>query len=355
MNKKTSAQLSRRSFLQSSIVSACSFLFQPFQINIPIDIDLPTPIGKGRITTTAIYRYLEPSFKSRRSGMLKRDELITLFDTITSPHGPAHNPRWYQISNGYIHSGYIQRVERARLNIPPLSKVRTGGQLGEISVPYTRSYRRVGTAWEPLYRLYFGSVHWITDVFKGSDRKTWYQLTDERLHAHYIVPSVHVHPIPDRELTPLSKDVPSEEKQIRVSIPEQKLIAYEGSSAVLQIPISSGIRLSKPPANGIPTETPIGRFRIGTKMPSKHMGEGNLTADIEAYELLGVPWVGFFHLDGYGLHGTYWHDNFGRRMSHGCINAPSFYAKWLYRWMEPVIGSGEWYRRGVGTVIEISD
>ena len=354
MNKNPSAQLSRRSFLQSSILSACSFLFQPFQINIPIDIDLPTPIGKGRVTTTAIYRYQEPSFKSQRSGMMKRDELITLFDTITSPHGPAHNPRWYQISNGFIHSGYIQRVERSRLNIPPLSKVRTGGQLGEISVPYTQSYRRVSTAWEPLYRLYFGSVHWITDVFKGSDRKTWYRLTDERMHANYIVPGVHVRPIPDRELTPLSKDVPSEEKQILVAIPEQKLIAYEGSSAVLQVPISSGIRLSKPPANGIPTETPIGRFRIGTKMPSKHMGEGNLTDDIEAYELLGVPWVGFFHRDGYGLHGTYWHDNFGRRMSHGCINLPSFYAKWLYRWMEPVIGSGEWYRRGVGTVIEIS-
>ena len=354
MNKNTSAQLSRRSFLQSSILSTCSFLFQRYQLNIPIDIDLPTPIGKGRVTTTAIYRYQEPSFKSQRSGVLTRDELISLYDKLTSPDGPAYNPRWYQISNGYVHSGYIQRVEQAKLNIPPLKKVRSGGQLGEISVPFTQSYRRIGTEWVLLYRLYYSSVHWITDVIKGSDRRTWYRLTDERLHAHYIVPGVHVRPIPDRELSPLSKDVPSDAKQILVSIPEQKLSAYEGGRTVLQIPISSGIRLAEPPANGIPTETPIGRFRIGTKMPSKHMGEGNLTDDIEAYELLGVPWVGFFHSDGYGLHGTYWHDNFGRRMSHGCINVPSFYAKWLYRWMEPVVDSCKWYRRGSGTVINIT-
>ncbi len=354
MDKNTSTQLSRRSFLQTSLLSACSFLFQPFKINIPIDIELPPPIGQGRVSTTIIYYYQEPSFKSKRNGILLRDELIALYDTIISPNGPGYNPRWYQISKGYIHSGYIQRVERAKLNIPPLKEVRTEGQLGEISVPFTRSYRLVGKEWQPLYRLYFGSVHWITDVLKGRDRRTWYQLTDERMHVHHIVPGVHVRPLPDRELSPLSRHVPAEEKRIQVSIPEQKLIASEGSRTIFQIPISSGMRLTEPPANGIPTETPIGRFRISTKMPSKHMGEGNLSDDIEAYELLGVPWVGFFHSDGYGVHGTYWHDNFGRRMSHGCINVPSQYAKWLYRWMDPVIGIGEWYRRGSGTVIEIS-
>jgi hypothetical protein len=139
MDNNTSTQLSRRSFIQTSLLSACSFLFQPFKINIPIDIELPPPIGQGRVSTTIIYYYQEPSFKSKRSGILLRDELIALYDTIISPNGPVYNPRWYQISKGYIHSGYIQRVERAKLNIPPLKEVRTEGQLGEISIPFTRS------------------------------------------------------------------------------------------------------------------------------------------------------------------------------------------------------------------------
>ena len=40
------------------------------------------------------------------------------------------------------------------------------------------------------------------------------------------------------------------------------------------------------------------------------------------YYLPGVPYVMYFY-QGYGLHGTYWHDNFGQPMSHGCVNLPT--------------------------------
>jgi lipoprotein-anchoring transpeptidase ErfK/SrfK len=35
---------------------------------------------------------------------------------------------------------------------------------------------------------------------------------------------------------------------------------------------------------------------------------------------------------GYAMHGTYWHDNFGQPMSHGCVNIPTGKAAWLYNW-----------------------
>jgi lipoprotein-anchoring transpeptidase ErfK/SrfK len=35
---------------------------------------------------------------------------------------------------------------------------------------------------------------------------------------------------------------------------------------------------------------------------------------------------------GYGIHGTYWHSNFGHPMSHGCINLPTEEAEWLFHW-----------------------
>ncbi|MGH2524849.1 MAG: L,D-transpeptidase, partial [Anaerolineales bacterium] len=49
------------------------------------------------------------------------------------------------------------------------------------------------------------------------------------------------------------------------------------------------------------------------------------------YYLPSVPYVMYFYL-GYGLHGTYWHNNFGRPMSHGCVNLQTDQAGWLFNW-----------------------
>jgi lipoprotein-anchoring transpeptidase ErfK/SrfK len=49
------------------------------------------------------------------------------------------------------------------------------------------------------------------------------------------------------------------------------------------------------------------------------------------YDLPNVPYVMYFY-QGYGLHGTYWHHNFGHPMSHGCVNFKTEDAGWLYNW-----------------------
>jgi lipoprotein-anchoring transpeptidase ErfK/SrfK len=107
--------------------------------------------------------------------------------------------------------------------------------------------------------------------------------------------------------------------------------------------------------NGVPTKTPRGNFNIEIKMPSKHMGDGKITPDPEAYEFPGVPWDSFFVWDiGVAFHGTYWHDNFGLPMSHGCINMKNEEAKWIYRWSNPVIESGAWEKNGMGTRVIVT-
>ncbi len=86
--------------------------------------------------------------------------------------------------------------------------------------------------------------------------------------------------------------------------------------------ISSGMPQATPPPGQTSTDTPRGEFNVQSKMPSKHMGDGNLTADLNAYELPGVPWVCFFEPEnGVATHGTYWHTNYGTTMSHGCVNS----------------------------------
>jgi lipoprotein-anchoring transpeptidase ErfK/SrfK len=60
-------------------------------------------------------------------------------------------------------------------------------------------------------------------------------------------------------------------------------------------------------------------------------------ADANSYDLPGVPWVCFIDEKGVSFHGTYWHNDFGKPRSHGCINLPSAGAKWVYRWTLPSV------------------
>ncbi len=221
-------------------------------------------------------------------------------------------------------------------------------------MPYTDSLRYIRSGeWQPVYRFYYGSVHWITRLDEGPDGEAWYGLTDDRLRVLLHVPAAHIRPISAKEISPISPDVPPEDKRIEVSLAKQTLTAYEKGEVALHTKISTGIPSRGPSPNGIPTDTPSGNFHVSLKVPSRHMGDGELTSSLNAYELPGVPWVTFFHSYGIGFHGTYWHDNFGVRMSHGCVNMRNQAAQWIFRWTTPEIKHTEWFKKGRGTLIQV--
>jgi lipoprotein-anchoring transpeptidase ErfK/SrfK len=104
-------------------------------------------------------------------------------------------------------------------------------------------------------------------------------------------------------------------KQIIVVLSQQRVYAFEDGALLRQFVVSTGL-----PA----TPTVVGSFSIYLKVPSQRMtGPG--------YDLPNVPWVMYFYR-GYSFHGTYWHNNFGRPMSHGCVNMRTAEAEWLYNW-----------------------
>jgi len=104
-------------------------------------------------------------------------------------------------------------------------------------------------------------------------------------------------------------------KWIEIDLSQQRLYAHQNGKVVFTTRISSG---------RYPYRTPVGRFRIWSKVRRQTMsGPG--------YRLPNVQWVMYFAGDN-AIHGTYWHHNFGRPMSHGCINATNQAARWLYRW-----------------------
>jgi lipoprotein-anchoring transpeptidase ErfK/SrfK len=195
-------------------------------------------------------------------------------------------------------------------------------------------------------------VHWITGIDDGPDGDPWYRIFDELVGFPYHVPAIHLRPIPLEEWSPITPDIPLEDKHIEVNLTTQTLTAYELDKEVLQTKISSGIANSGR-NTGLSTQTPSGEFRILSKYPSKHMGNGSLFASPEDYELPGVPWTCFFHEAGYALHGTYWHDNFGAPMSRGCVNMRIEEAKWLFQWVRPLHDPNRTYTPGYGTRVVI--
>lgn len=109
------------------------------------------------------------------------------------------------------------------------------------------------------------------------------------------------------------------EKWIDVNLSTQTLTAYQGNTPVYRTLVSTG-------KSATPTVT--GSFPIYVKYQAARM-RGGYGADY--YDLPNVPYVMYFY-GGYGLHGTYWHNNFGTPMSHGCVNLSTPDAQWLYNW-----------------------
>ena len=102
---------------------------------------------------------------------------------------------------------------------------------------------------------------------------------------------------------------------IDVNLSEQRVYAYEGDVIVNSFIVSTGTAR---------TPTVTGKFKIWIKLKSTTMsGPG--------YHLTNVPYAMYFY-KGYGLHGTYWHNNFGTPISHGCVNLTTADAGWLYNW-----------------------
>ncbi len=341
-------KITRRDFLKLGGLSLGSLAFTP-ALRDSLGFDDGNLI---RVATNSVSVHSQPNDESRIVSTWYRDELVHVYGEVVSDT-PSYNRVWYRVWGGYMHRARLQKVKM--LFNPTLPVLEEGiPRLAEMTVPYTQPWRHTKTyGWQQLgFRLYYGSVHWIEAIEEGPTGEPWYRIYDDLTGFPYHVNPLHLKPIPLDELAPISPEVELQNKRIDVNLRTQTLTAYEFDKPLLETLISSGLP-NGPRTNGLSTKTPEGDFRILDKMPAKHMGNGNLFADLDDYELPGVPWTSFFTLQGHAFHGTYWHDNFGVPMSRGCINMRTDEAKWLFRWALPPHQLGESYNRGFGTLVQI--
>ena len=337
--------ISRRDFLKLGGLALASLAFTPYlpEMTQFEDIDLV------RVATDSVSVYKEPSDKSQIVSTWVRDDLVNVYDSL-SVTTPGATPIWYRVFGGYMNAARLQKV-KVRYNVP-LDTVPDTKLVAEVTVPYAQPYKySQWTGWSPIaYRLYYTSTHWITNIDTGPDGKEWYTVQDEGdRNIFFHVPAVQMRPFAAEEFAPISPEIPLEKKRIDVNLSTQFLTCYENDVVVFTSVISSGLP-------GL-YDTPTGQFNIGDKLPSRRMSAASsrLADDIV---LAGVPWTSFFTKEGVALHGTYWHDNFGIPMSHGCVNMRTEDARWAFRWTRPISGFDDIDRqtldvRGYGTVVNV--
>ena len=114
----------------------------------------------------------------------------------------------------------------------------------------------------------------------------------------------------------------TDKKLITVDIGKQMVYAWEHGRIVYSTKASTGMRY---------TPTVKGTFKIQRKIPLQNM-KGNYPP-YPPYDLKNVPNVMYFY-QAYAIHGAYWHNKFGFRVTHGCVNVPVAASQWLFEWAD---------------------
>jgi lipoprotein-anchoring transpeptidase ErfK/SrfK len=325
--------LSRRNLLKTAGTAAAALAALPltnlthlfahdFDVNLytmPQPGEPPTPLG--RVADWQVQIRTEPKKNAPLVRAAKRDELLFLKEQVEGEAVMAHNSIWYKLDDGYAYSSFIQPVLQ-QLNQPEPEKA-TEKFWGEVTMPYADARVAPDPNAGRSARRYYTSVYRVTEAKQGVDGQWWYRLTDGVVFNPNgpFIPASHIRRLDPSELTPLHPEV--ENKRIEVDLAKQMLTAYEGDKVMMTSRTATGYGSF---------QTPKGTFRIIRKRMSSRMigGEGS-----DRYDLPGVPFPSYFTVSAVAFHGAYWHNDFGRRRSHGCVNTPAEVARWIWRWTMP--------------------
>ncbi|MCA9710291.1 MAG: L,D-transpeptidase [Myxococcales bacterium] len=188
--------------------------------------------------------------------------------------------------------------------------------------PQTEVYTEADATSEPAPSLEYHAEIYIAPEPVRTAKGTFFALADGRgfVAARNLRRMLAVPQLGDETLA-------DDEIWLDVDLDQQVLTVMEGSLPIYATLISSG---HKGP-------TPRGLFRINKKQAVGSMSSEPGAADPYAVE--AVPYVQYFS-GGIALHSAYWHDRFGHRKSHGCVNLSPLDARWVFEWAGPTLPKG---------------
>lgn len=337
--------------------------FSPRDIVLPGPRALPQfPAGDrlGRVAVTPNFYSTplmsQPNENAAKIRDLPQDAIVVWQREVVGTNVMGRsNTRWVETPEGFVYLVDLQPVR----NLPetPLTGLPQGknGFWAEVTVPYvdiqiqnapvSPAMKFLMTNSQPI-RLYYGQVVWIDQVGSQDGHTVLYHVNEGApLHGYgygdtFLAEGAAFHALTEQDVAPINPTVDPATKKIVIDSTgtRQTLSCYEGNAEVYFCRVSTGFVSSAEDDS-----TPPGDQSISWKIFSIHMAAN--TANHGGYDTMGVPWPVYFNQPaGAAIHGAFWHNDFGVRRSHGCVNVSPEDAKWIFRWTLPAISldQSEW-------------
>ncbi len=355
-------KLSRRDFLKLTGLGLSALAFKPYLLPNYEYFATPKRLPQfpaseiiGRVTDPDVDLRSRPTNDPNLNtsiGKLAADTLVEWNrEVVGNVIGGLVNQKYVETPQGYIYGSVVQRTK----NLPntPLTELPNGqGFWAEVTVPYIDLAHEgvVASPWlqdHIIYnfppRLYYGQVVWIDQIrtVNGFPEYRWNEDANGRGYGYggsygefFWGDGAGFKVLTDDDVSMISPDVDPNEKTISLDLDYQTLTCYEGNREVFFCKVSSG--KSYDPVTGEVVDTyatPAGTLLTHWKIISKNMTAGNESA---GYSTPAVPWCTFIQ-GGVAIHGAFWHNAFGEKRSHGCVNVTPEDAKWIFRWTTPYV------------------
>jgi hypothetical protein len=355
--------LSRRNFLKLAGVGLGALAFRPQRtfnfeyLATPKRLpQFPASDIIGRTVDPGVDLRSQPTNDPSINSSIAKLDADTLVEwgrqVIGNVIGGLINQRYVETPNGYVYASALQPTR----NLPntPLSEMPAGqsGFWAEVTVPYIDLAHEgvVASPWMQDHieynfppRLYYGQVVWIDRIRTENGFVEYRWNEDVNGHGYgygaygefFWGDGAGFKILTDADVAPISPDIDPNEKKIETNLDYQTLSCYEGNTEVYFCRISSG--LGYDPSTGEASDklaTPVGNLLTHWKIVSLNMTAGTFQS---GYSTPAVPWNTMISGDGVAIHGAFWHNAFGEKRSHGCINVTPEDAKWIFRWTTPYV------------------
>lgn len=191
------------------------------------------------------------------------------------------------------------------------------------------------TELQQMPRLYYSQVVWIDQIAADANGTIYYRFNEAPGRGYgygdlFFAEGSAFRPLTNEDVAPIHPEVDPALKKIEIDATpgRQTLSCFEGGTEVYFCRVSTGY--------GERFSTPLGEQAVAWKIFSLHMAAN--TASDTGYDTMAVSWPVFFNRDaGAAIHAAFWHNDFGVRRSHGCVNAAPEDAKWIFRWTTPFV------------------
>jgi lipoprotein-anchoring transpeptidase ErfK/SrfK len=302
----------------------------------------------GRVTKGRVDVKSRPDHESSTVNVLYEDAVVPWLREVIGDRISLtfSNQRWVETPDGFIFGSLLQPVR----NLPnqPVSELGTSslgsGMWMEVTVPYVDASlvnEPSANSWVSArieegmpIRLHYSQVFWVDRIQVDNRGQTYYRVNPNYYGGVDLLwaAAEAFRPINPDEITPISPEV--EEKRVVIDVNHQVASCYEGTSEVYFCRVATGARFDMYGNVVDNWATPVGQHIVTRKYISLQMSGGRTGA---GYDLPGIGWAVVFATGGVAFHSTFWHNNFGDPMSHGCVNLTPQDALWLFRWIQPEV------------------